>query len=322
MKKNILIAAGIILITGISCKTSKTAVESYDTAPDTPAETISAPVETVVYIKSEKEIFEEKTKDIALSINSSPPQTVNGTDFKTPFSVKVKKVDGSPVENFPILVRYPSKNENGNISFSEEELSTDAEGIAVYIPKTPSFSCNTQLDFLPYVPTSDEEVIKAASSLGVSAPWKVRTNLARKGGLIGLVDYNAKGAALADTLSSSFLLKELMNNGFSNIGNFDIPRSMLGDRQAVYKHVNNIVGNSVSYLIYGTIKYLSPVEKNDKTYSCTLEADISCMDIKTGNILYSTVKSVTATDTTEWKVISSARAILAKELGQAIIFNM
>ena len=113
-----------------------------------------------------------------------------------------------------------------------------------------------------------------------------------------------------------------MNKGFTSVGNFDIPRNIVGNSDAIYKYVHGMVGNSLSFLIFGTVKYSKPISKEDGLYSCTLEGNFSCMDLKTGEILYSAVKQVTQKDASDWKAINSARVKLSEKIGDAVNFNM
>lgn len=322
MNKNVFVFS-LFLVLGLlfsACQTTENA--SSKTASDK----VSSGLESVVLPvqKSEAEIFSEKISGLTLSIESSPSRATKGSAFKKPFKASLVNAEKQPVVGFSVLVRYPVKNENGNVSFAESEIITDSDGFVVYTPSLEeiSFTCDSELSFLLNPLSDDVETRKIAESTKVSAPWKVRTNRTWMGGLIGLVDYNSKGNSLSETFSSSLLLKELINSGFSNIGNFDIPRNKLNDEKAVYQHVFGMVGNSVSFLVYGTIKYESPIEQKDGLYFLTLQADFKCMDIKTGDILYSNIITKTSSDAVDWKVINVARQELAEEIAQLIIYNM
>lgn len=320
-KKCIAICLLVFMILVLSCQTSesagKTAVSDHSNNK-TGTEEISP-----VPVLSKAEVFSESIKGISLSIVSAPQKTTAGLNFKSPYTVKVTDAENQTVPDYSLVVRYPEQNNNGTILFADQKVITGNDGVAVYTPETTSFACNSEISFFIDPKTDDSETKKIAENTKVSAQWKVRTNKARTGGLISLVDYNAKGNSLTETFSSSLLLKELLNNGFSNVGNFDIPRSKIEDKDAVYQYVNGMVGNSVSYLIYGKIQYVSPVEKKeDGTYSCTLQSAFKCMDMKTGSILYSNEISETASDAADWKVVGLARQKLAEKIGQLIIYNM
>ena len=311
--KNSIVFISLVSILLLSCESTKISGNPKSN------EKTSAVVE--IPVKTEAELYSESVEGITLSVVSKPSYATSGNSFKVPFTVKVSGSDGQGIKDFSVIVRYPVAKENNSIQFSETVLTTDENGIVNFNPEKTSFSCDSHIDFLPDAKSESKEVIKIAESMTVKAEYKVRTNL-RSNGIIGLVDYNPKGTPLTDTLSSSLLLKNLMNKGFTGIGNFDIPRNIIDNKDSVYKHVRGMVGNSVSFLIYGTIKHVKPVYQEDGNYICELEGNIFCMDIKTGNILYSTVKQVSAKDASDWKAINSARVKMAEELGYAINFNM
>lgn len=271
-------------------------------------------------VKTEAELYEESIKGVKLSVISKPSAVIAGSSFKNPYTVKVDK-DGQPLEGFSVLIRYPSAKKNGIVEFSETTINTDSSGYVTFMPEKTSFSCDSSILFMPNPKSEDNDVIKLAEKLSVTEKYQVKTKL-RSSGIISLVDYNLNEKPLSDTFSSSLLLKNLMNKGFSSVGNFDIPRNLTGNPDAIYRHVHGIVGNSLSFLIFGSVKYSGPVTKEDGLYSCTLEGKISCMDLKTGEILYSTVKTVTEKDSSDWKAVNAARVKLSEEIGNAVNLNM
>ena len=281
-----------------------------------------AVTEEKVLEKSEAELYAESLEKITLSVISAPGITTKGRTFSKPFVVKVSDSEKNPAGKFELTVRYPSKNENEEISYSEEVLTTGSDGTISFMPSAAAFSCNAKAYFFPATASKNEELQKIAEAKSVSAEWKVKTNLTRRGGLISLIDYSQKNIPLRETASSSLLLKELINSGFSGIGNYDVPSKDIDDAQAVYNGIPEFVRSSVSYLIFGTIKYTGPMTKGDAGFTCSLTATVNCMDLKTGKLLYSTKKQASCTDMQDWKAINMAREKLAQEIGQSIIFNM
>ena len=281
----------------------------------------SAPEEKIQE-KSEAELYTESLEKITLSVISSPGIATKGRSFAKPFVVKVSDSEKNPVADFQLKVRYPSENKNEKISYSEEVLKTGSDGTISFMPSAADFSCNAKAYFFPAPDSEKEELQKIAEAKGVSAEWKVKTNLMKRGGLISLIDYSQKNIPLRETASSSLLLKELINSGFSGVGNYDVPSKDIDDAQAVYSGIPEFVRSSVSYLVFGTIKYAEPITKGDTGFTCSLTATVSCMDLKTGKLLYSTKKQTSCTDIQDWKAINMTREKLAQEIGQSIIFNM
>ena len=271
-------------------------------------------------VKSEAEIFEESLNGIKLSVVSAPSPIIAGNAFKKPYTIAVT-INEKPAASFPLIIKFPQSKEKGIPVFSEVSVKTDENGNVGFNPENTDFSCERYIAVAPDPKSTDSEVIAVAKKYEVKSDFKIKTKL-RSNGIISLVDYNLSEKPLADTLSSSLLLKDLMKKGFTSIGNFDIPRNILSTSDGIYKYVHGIVGNSVSFLVYGTVKYATPIIQENGLYKCTLAGRISCMNLKTGEILYTTEKTATAIESVDWKAINSAREKLSEELGQAINYNL
>ena len=57
-------------------------------------------------------------------------------------------------------------------------------------------------------------------------------------------------------------------------------------------------------------------------FKCSLVGEIVCLDMKSGEILYSAKRTASATEAKEWNALPNARKALAKELSGAIIYGM
>ena len=138
----------------------------------------SAPEEKIQE-KSEAELYTESLEKITLSVISSPGIATKGRSFAKPFVVKVSDSEKNPVADFQLKVRYPSENKNEKISYSEEVLKTGSDGTISFMPSAADFSCNAKAYFFPAPDSENEDLQKIAEAKGVSAEWKVKTNLTR-----------------------------------------------------------------------------------------------------------------------------------------------
>ncbi|MCR5724192.1 MAG: hypothetical protein K6G80_03805 [Treponema sp.] len=266
--------------------------------------------------------------DVTLSVVSAPKETVAKKAFSAPYVIKALHADGSPASSFSLTVTYPSgRDENALIVFATAALTADEAGMASFTPGIPAGAFNTTVRFSPAVSESDadnEEIQKLAAEKTVEAPFAVHTRFQHAGGGLAIVDFNASGAPIRmRSDSSSALLTNLMKKGFLKVGNADFTDEVAsGNRSAVYKAAKNLFGSVSTYLIYGTVKYAEPVKKSEAGYTCTLTADITCLDMRDGSLLYHTTTSATATEKQEWSALTQARTTLTKDVAEQIYYGM
>ena len=280
--------------------------------------------ESTISAAASADVLRSLIKDITLSVISKPDATVKHVPFNRPYKVKAAYADGTPAKNFSITVSYPDSKNNDSVVYASTILKTESNGEISFTPPVPSCAANSTVLFRPSVSVTDPDIIKLAADAGTESAWKVRTDYAKKGGIICLVDYDSKGRpVMNNSISSSRLLMELINSGFSNIGNADFSREIRdGNQDTIYQAARKLVGGSAAYFIYGTVKYIKPVEKGNDSYSCSLNGDVVCLDMSTGKQLYSARRAVTAQDKAEWKVLDAARSALAKQIATAVIYGM
>ncbi|MCR5290566.1 MAG: hypothetical protein K6E51_11275 [Treponema sp.] len=319
MKTNIhsVVAFAGIAVLFASCQTTGTSVKEKQNLQDT---TSIDSQETTVIEEPTPSPFEQflvDNADITLIVSSSPKSTTKKKTFSKPYSINVLH-NNAPVPGYEVSISYPVSRDGDSITFATTTAVTDSNGAISFMPEIPTYSFDSEITFQPAVHTSDPQILKEVAAMSVKAPYKVSTDYIGKGGILCLVDSDASGSP-----SSSKLLKHLLNNGFYNVGNADFNRQIkTGNQQAVYEAAHKLVGNSVGFLIYGTISYENAIQKTADGYTCTLTGDIYCLEMKTGNQLYATKRSVTVTAQTQWQLIDTARDTLTKEIAQAVIYGM
>lgn len=280
---------------------------------------ISEPAETP------RTLYMKKTDGIKISSVSSPKETSKHKAFAEPFVFSVVNGDGTPAVNFEITVNYPETKTQGTVGFQSENLMTDENGTVSFLPPAPEYAFDSSVKAYPSGDVSNPEIASLAEKVSVSAPFKVRTDFQYAGGNIAIVDFSSSGKPLTNnSISSSNLLMALMKKGFGRIGNLDLTNEILRDDvDVIYKAAKKQVGNSSRFLIYGTVKYDSPMSKNaDGIYSVTLNGKVTCVDLKSGEILSSFEHSETAVDEKDWNCLSSARSLLAEYFAQNIIYGL
>jgi hypothetical protein len=271
-------------------------------------------------LSAEKQ-FKERIAGIDFSIKSLPKQTTKNTPFPSAYIIKVTDASGNPVPDFSVTISCPSSRTNDAITYESVSACTSADGSITFIPGVPKFSFDDKITFYPTPVSSDPIIMQSAFTAGVSAPYKVITDYARTAGVIYVFDFNEDGKP---GTNSQYLLRELINSGV-RIGNSPISTSVYLSKpvESLYKATYDIVGNVYSFMICGTIKYVSPVEKNeDGKYVCQLVADIRCIDMKNGSVVYTTQQTATALSESKYKVADDCRQLLAAKTAHAVLYGM
>jgi hypothetical protein len=288
--------------------------------PSLPTETDSEDVKKRASQAAEQE-FKEKIGGIDFLLKSSPRQTLKNTAFTSAYVVEVVDVLKKPVPDFSVTISYPISRMNDSISYETKTFNTDADGLITFMPEVPDFSFDDKITFYPTPVSSDPSIIKTAYAAGITASYSVLTNYLHKPGVIYVFDFNENGSP---GTNSQYLLKELINSGV-RVGNSPIPTSnyLSQSIESLYEATYKIVGNAYSFMICGSIKYAKKVETGeDGKYVCQLIADIRCVDMKNGSVIYSTQQTETAAAESKFKVVDTCRKLLAEKTAHAILYGM
>ncbi len=270
--------------------------------------------------------YSKKVADVKIEVTASPAAPVKNNAFKTPFTVKATKNDGTPCANLELTVSYPLSRKGDEITFAEESITTNADGIATFLPNPPTSSFNSEIKFFPAGDTKNESIAKLAAEHTATAKYQVVTNLKTAGGLISVVEYNEKGIASMDvSRTSSKFLMALMRAGFKGIGNAPLESAIVtNDQNKIYEKAKSLNAPRVNFVIYGTAKYggEGKISKVDDGYSCTLVGDITCINLKDGSILYHKVHETTIVTKNSWNALETCRETLATEIVSDMQYSM
>ncbi|MBQ1971874.1 MAG: hypothetical protein II223_05460, partial [Treponema sp.] len=237
-----------------------------------------------------------------------------------PFVVKAENQNG-PVVDFDITVSYPVSKKDNSIVYDVVQLKTDADGKISFKPTgAQTFAAKDFVTFYPTPITATSSVVQAAYDMAVKAPWNVKSDLTWYSGLLYVYDFNESGKP---TTNSFYLLQNLRNAGV-NVGNAPLSSASYFEKPLadLYKDTKEIVGNSQKFMVFGSIKYLKPVEETANGYSCTLVADMSCIDMKTGATFLTFQIVETYEDTNKYKTVDKCKANLTEKVAEALIYGM
>ena len=162
-----------------------------------------------------------------------------------------------------------------------------------------------------------------ANAPSIDLPYLVATNMKASGGSIAIVDFSKAGKPItSNSETSSAVLTELIKKGFTRIGNCDFVNEVVSKNDAaVQRSASELFGKSVTYLVYGTVKY-DTIEKVDAGVHVVLRAELKVRHILQNKELMATTIVSEATEKSEWAAINAARKKLAYTASNQILYGM
>lgn len=285
MKKTKIVLSTIVLsFLFVSCATTSAATSQEKHSSHEKS------VSKVIEVKeSPEDIFIKSLEGITIKKVSSPKEITIGRAFSAPFVFSATKADGSGIADFPLTLEYPSaKSTETGITFEKIELITDSQGLVSFTPKNPSFSANTKVSIYPTPVSDDAELASKLAAYTAQADWKVRSDIASKGAVLFVWDFNEKDRPVNNSYN---IQAEFRGRGITMVGNGPVNEtSYIGKPKSLYKDTYDIIGgNQYGYLIYGTVKFAQPVTalEDGSGYVCVLKAEIEAVTMKNGTQIYS-----------------------------------
>lgn len=339
MKKYRIITTLVIASVFCSCQTSK--VNNEQDKSNTSNE-ISEPV---IEIKNLKEIeYAESLTNISIKSVSSPKEIIKGRKFKEPFKFSVSKIQNmesqtestdensatttteTPVANFKVNVKYPSSKEKTELQFSTIELTSDENGIISFNPENTNFTCATSIEVSPAIPqdlnASDEVVINAIQQKKITKDIKIKSDIINKGAVLFVWEYNEKGRPTGNSYN---ILSELRKRGITLTGNAPVSDVSYIEKplNELYQANYEIIGSTMyGYLLSGTLKFEQPVTKVEDGYTCTLIFQLDGIDMKTGDVIFSTTQSHNAQGSNWNNCVSKCKNELTVKIVDELIYGL
>ena len=335
MKKYKIIATVCIASVFCSCQTSKVS-NKQDNLND-----ISEPV---IEIKNLKEIeYAESLTNIFIKSVSSPKEIIKGRKFKEPFKFSVSKIQNiesqtestdenstttteTPIANFKVNVKYPSSKEKTELQFSTIELTSDENGIISFNPENTNFTCATSIEVSPAIPqdvnASDEVVINAIQQKKITKDIKIKSDIINKGAVLFVWEYNEKGRPTGNSYN---ILSELRKRGITLTGNAPVSDVSYIEKplSELYQANFEIIGSTMyGYLLSGTLKFEQPVTKVEDGYTCTLVFQLDGIDMKTGDVIFSTTQSHSAQGSNWNNCVSKCKNELTVKIVDELIYGL
>lgn len=339
MKKYKIIATVCIASVFCSCQTSK--VNNEQDKSNTSNE-ISEPV---IEIKNLKEIeYAESLTNIFIKSISSPKEIIKGRKFKEPFKFSVSKIQNiesqtestvensatttteTPIANFKVNVKYPSSKEKAELQFSTIELTSDENGMISFNPENTNFTCASSIQVFPAIPqdvnASDEVVINAIQQKKITKDIKIKSDIINKGAVLFVWEYNEKGRPTGNSYN---ILSELRKRGITLTGNAPVSDVSYIEKplSELYQANFEIIGSTMyGYILSGTLKFEQPVTKVEDGYTCTLVFQLDGIDMKTGDVIFSTTQSHSAQGSNWNNCVSKCKNELTVKIVDELIYGL
>ena len=335
MKKYKIIATVCIASVFCSCQTSKVS-NKQDNLND-----ISEPV---IEIKNLKEIeYAESLRNIFIKSISSPKEIIKGRKFKEPFKFSVSKIQNiesqtestdenstttteTPIANFKVNVKYPSSKEKTELQFSTIELTSDENGMISFNPENTNFTCASSIQVFPAIPqdvnASDEVIINAIQQKKITKDIKIKSDIINKGAVLFVWEYNEKGRPTGNSYN---ILSELRKRGITLTGNAPVSDVSYIEKplSELYQANFEIIGSTMyGYLLSGTLKFEQPVTKVEDGYTCTLVFQLDGIDMKTGDVIFSTTQSHSAQGSNWNNCVSKCKNELTVKIVDELIYGL
>ncbi|MEE1165798.1 MAG: hypothetical protein UHP28_01410 [Treponema sp.] len=277
-------------------------------------------VEMQQTVSKEDSLFEESLKNIKIEVVSSPRFTTSGRKFASPYVIKVTEND-IPSANYNISISYPSSKSDDAITYSIANVQTDENGKISWMAEVPSFAANDYVTFYPTPSSSSSYAKQKAFAVAATAPYKVRSSYTASMGVLYAFNINEKDKPTGNNFE---LLQNLRTKYGINIGNSPIGESSYVNKDIaeLYKATYAIVGNAYKFMISSFFRYAEPPIETEEGVTVKLIAEIICVDMKEGKIIFKTSISETTTEINKWTAEQKCKTVLAEKAAEAIVYGM
>lgn len=262
--------------------------------------------------------FIDFVSSVVIKVTKNPCEgstIIKNKAFPAPYVLSVTNNLGA-VKGLSITASYPTARDNDIILYTSVNLTTDDNGQASFMPQKSPIAVNDEVTFYPTPISSRADVTQSCFDRAATATFIVKSDyVGSPGGILYVFDYNERGSP---TRNNFALLRNLRNAGV-NAGNAPISDERYLKRNAheLYEACKPIVKGEANFLIYGAFKYVA-----SNGSAVTLQADIECLDMATGETLYKTSATESATGKDKLSADNECREKLASILAQSVMYSM
>lgn len=286
--------------------------------------TVEEIVEPEVPQLSQDEIFIQEMSKYTLKFTSVPKKAKKGKEFSSNFEVTVVDENNEPAADFDVCFSYPSKKEGSQIIRDTKVIKTDENGVASFNPGVVTFAAKTSIVAYPDVNGKLGAFYDVLPVPMAMTDFVVESDITSKGAIMFVFEYTENGKP---SKNSYEILSGLRKKGVSQIGNAPISDTeyINASKEKIYKTNYSYIEDQLDlfgYLIGGTIKFSTPVEKTDDGYVARLCAEIYGIDMKTGEVIYENTHELEALGSNWNYAVSNCRDKITEVVVDSIMFGL
>lgn len=276
--KSLFIVSFIFIIA--SCESTK--VENQKNVQE---ENVEEVAEVVIPEPTPEELFIESLNNVKLEFTQTPKIAGYNKAFSCPYLISVTDSDGNPLAGYAVTVMSPCGRNNMELSFATVDLTADENGVVTYEQAALDFGVNDFVSAYPTPSFASDDVVNACKAKAAKAEIKAKADIVSKGCLLFIWDYSEKGRPVNNSYE---ILSELRSYGITMSGNAPVNEaSDIGTPiDKLYKRNYEIVEDAYGYLICGSVKFVEPVTEVDGGWKCSLESEITVVNMKNGEIQF------------------------------------
>ena len=273
---------------------------------------------------TEEELFIQEMNKYTLKFTNVPKKAKKGKEFSSNFEVTVVDENNEPAADFAVCFLYPSKKENSKIIQDSVVIKTDENGVASFNPGVVTFATRSSISAYPDITGKLESYYDVLPVPMAMTDFVVESDVTSKGAIMFVFEYTENGKP---SKNSYEILSALRKKGVSQIGNAPISDTdyINASKEKIYKENYAYIEDQIDlfgYLIGGTIKFSSPVEKTDDGYVAKLCAEIYGIDMKTGEVIYENTHELEALGSNWNYAVSNCRDKLTEVVVDSIMFGL
>lgn len=274
--------------------------------------------------KTDEELYLELLDNICINLLSSPSEVKKHSSFSQPYVLQVTDKEGNPISDFDLSAEYPIEKDinNGNLIFNTDIFTTDVDGKIELNIKNCDFSAKTNVLFYPSKKYENDEILNKIESLTVKAEYCVKSDVDEKGAVLFIWSFNELDKPMKNLFQ---MITSLRNKGVYEVCNAPVnDKSDIGkSKEYLYNANYQIIEDSFGYLVCGTVKFISPVQKvDDENYEAKLTADIYALDMKNGNEILSFQKTNSALGSNWNNAVEKCTEELCDSIAEELIYGL
>jgi hypothetical protein len=266
----------------------------------------------------------------------APASAGLGQPVSKPFQARLVHGEGAAAPAIPgaeVFVAYQTRQASGRVINRTSREMSDQRGMISFTPPPPDFvgkqtvsftlNLDSARELLEKMPRKYDAYVDALSEdlsrRSIVFEYTVESQARNVNTGIAILDFGADGLPATTTIAQGGLMETLVRERFrASVATFDAARIAALDDNGILQAARAQYGSTLSRVIYGTAVVERAV-RDGTMWQATARMTIRCLDLASGNVLYSTEKTaiMVAADETQARrsaILQVARDTVAKDL--------